>query len=333
MNRLHEFLENQASKELFSGNVLIVQNDEIIFQNSYGLSSHQLNVKNNLDTKFQVASITKTITATAILLLADQKKLKLEDRLTHYIPDYPNGDQITIYQLLTHTAGVTEVLQLENVESFKYKTHTIEEAINRFKYQPLDFKPGLKFNYSNSGYTLLAYIIEKLTNKTYEQFITDEIFKPLNMTKTGVLNEEKIITNMASGYSKDENELTNCKLACNSTIINGAGNLYSTVHDLFKFVKTLKNGTLLSKELYQKWNNVFEHAEDNFYSGFGCIIHKPKEVELIYQDGGISGFKSVYMIYPKKDQIIIFLSNFDFIKVAEVADEIEKRIEGNNVNR
>lgn len=327
MNKLNSFLKSLEAKELFSGNVLIAQNDEIIFQNSYGLASHSLDIKNNIHTKFKIASITKTITALAILILAKENKITLTDCLSQYISDYPSGDKITLYQLLTHSAGIPDILQLDDNDLIKYLPHTLNEIIEKIKNYPLDFNPGDKFNYSNTGYTILAYIIEKVSNLTYEQFIQDKIFNPLNMNSTGRFDDLRILKDMASGYTKEEEKLINCKFNFHPNVAYGAGNLYSTIHDLYQLAKALKNGTLLSKAYYEKWNKELFHIEEDFYAGFGCIFHKPNDVELIYQDGGISGAKSVYMIYPKKNQIILFLSNFDFIKVAELAEEIEKRIE------
>jgi len=322
--KVNSYVKDLVETKQFSGSVLVAKGDNIIINNGYGMANYDLNVPNTPKTKFRIASITKSITAMAILILADEKKLGIEDTLDKYIPDYPNGNIITIYHLITHTSGIYELNRDEEYKNFAYKDYTLENLIEKFRDMPLDFQPAKRFEYSNSGYVLLGFIIEKVSGKTYEEYVSENIFDRLSMKDSGAFTNEHILLNKANGYSKQGEEIINSKLA---NLFNGGGNLYSTVEDIYVWSKALKEGSLLSKEYNERLLTEHAYAEDDDYYGYGFVLHKPdNHIEYIYQDGGLSGYKSIYMIYPAEDFIIIILSNFDFIKVQDIAQQIKQLI-------
>src|SRR5215470_11833675 len=168
----------------FSGSVLIARDSRILFQKSYGMANQEWGVPNSEKAKFHIASVTKTFTAAAILQLAHENKLKLDDPLSKYIPDFLNGERITIEQMLTHTSGLPDFYSLPEYPLKKYQKVTLADLVAWVKTKPLDFLPGSRSSYSNTGYAFLAYIIEQVSGKTYEQFIADEILKPSGLKDT-----------------------------------------------------------------------------------------------------------------------------------------------------
>ncbi|MFT9496961.1 serine hydrolase domain-containing protein, partial [Anaerosolibacter sp.] len=297
------FKELEKDKE-FSGGILIAQGEKIIIKESYGIANHALNIKNQIKSKYLIASITKSITAMAIMILNQQNKLDINDPLDKYIPDFLNGDRITIHHLLTHTAGIWQ--DPEFIENVKIP-HTMTELIGRFKHKKLEFEPGSKFEYSNLGYTMLAYIIEKVTGLSYEQFIQENIFDKLSMYDTGCYRNDNTVNQMTNGYIKVNEEIINCDVweLCN---FKGSGDLYSTIDNLYVWTKALITGKLLEKQNNDKLLVDYGHIYDNFYYGYGKILYKKDgNIEYFYQDGGLPGFKSIYVVYPQRDLVIILL--------------------------
>jgi CubicO group peptidase (beta-lactamase class C family) len=156
----------------FSGSVLVARDGHLLFEKSYGMANYEWGIANSEKTKFHIASVTKTFTAAAILQLERQGKLKLSDPLSKYVPDFLNGERITIEQMLTHTSGLPDFYSLPEYPIRKYQKVTLADLVAWVKTKPLDFLPGSKSSYSNTGYAFLAYIIEQVLGKPYEQFLS-----------------------------------------------------------------------------------------------------------------------------------------------------------------
>jgi len=201
-SRLTKYMDRYSSKNEFSGSILIAKDDEILLNKGYGTADYNKSIPNKPQTTFEIASLTKQFTATAILMLQEQKLLNVNDKLSKYIPDYPDGDNITIYNLLTHTSGIPEYLNY--VDSIDTENHNLaytpEELIELFKNEPFDFSSGTSFEYSNSNYILLGYIIEKVSNMKYEDYIENNIITPFKLTSTGFLSNETTSKNKSIGY-------------------------------------------------------------------------------------------------------------------------------------
>jgi CubicO group peptidase (beta-lactamase class C family) len=160
----------------FNGNILIVENGKVLLSKGYGMANFELGVPNTPQTKFHLGSISKTFTAAAILLLEERGQLRVNDPLTKFIPDYPNGDKITLHHLLSNTWGIPNINNFPEYNTWSKFPHTPADLIEKFKNKPLDFQPGERgYTESNSNYNLLAYIIEKLSGKSYGEFLKENV--------------------------------------------------------------------------------------------------------------------------------------------------------------
>ena len=194
--------DRRVERDSFSGTVLIARAGQVVFCKGYGMANLELDVPCKPDTKFRLGSITKQFTAMAILILQERGKLNVADHIKKYMPDVPNAwNEITIHQLLTHTSGIPNCTSFPDFLKTLPNRVTLTELIARFKDKPLEFKPGEKFNYSNSGYILLGQIIESVSGKSYASFLKEAIFDPLQMNDSGYDNAAQILKHRASGYT------------------------------------------------------------------------------------------------------------------------------------
>ena len=198
MTKFHEYGQ-------FNGAVLVAENGKVIFKKGYGLANMEWNIPNMPETKFRLGSITKQFTAMLILQLAEQGKLKLDGKIADYLPDYPRstGEKVTIHHLLTHTSGIPSYTGFPQFSSEMSRDPYAPAAfVKTFSDSALQFEPGAKFSYNNSGYFLLGVIIEKVAGKSYEQALQENILQPLNMQNTGYDYHSPIINRRANGYEK-----------------------------------------------------------------------------------------------------------------------------------
>jgi CubicO group peptidase (beta-lactamase class C family) len=224
--------------------VLVAQNGKIVFQKGYGFADRKNYKPITPETKVRIGSITKQFTASAILLLQEQGKLRVEDRLSKFIPDYPRGDEVTLHHLLTHTSGIHNYTSKpefwETITDYK----TPEEMIEFFKHDPYDFNPGERWSYSNSGYFLLGYIIKKVSGQSYSDFLKNQIFTPLAMHNSGIYGTE-LLTEEALGYSYKNNKVEKALNRDMSTAY-AAGAIHSTVTDLYRWNEAVFNSKVLN---------------------------------------------------------------------------------------
>ncbi len=303
--RIDLMLRVYTKKNMFCGSVLIAKKGKILLSKGYGMANNTSALVNSPTTKFKLASVSKQFTAMAIMILQEKGKLSTEDKLTKYIADYPNGDKITIHNLLTHTSGIPNVTALPVFDSIKGKPHTLEQVIALTKGKPLEFEPGSKFNYSNSGYILLTYIIEKASGKNYGDYMKENIFDPLGMKNSGLYPSNGILKNAAIGYTEANEGLIQAAYI-DMTIPAGAGALYSTVEDLFLWDQALYTEKLVKKETIEKIMTVFL---DNY--AYGWMLTKYKEHKKFFHGGGIEGFNTVINRFTDDEICIIILKNVD----------------------
>lgn len=300
------YVQTLAEQKKFSGSVLVAKDREILLNKGYGMANYEHDVANTPHTKFRLGSITKQFTAMAIMQLYEQGLLKLDDKLSKYIPDYPNGDKIAIHHLLTHTSGVA--YDINDWKKNKIKPHTLEKLIERFKYTPLDFEPGERYKYSNAGYILLSYIIEKASGKTFDTFLKENIFAPLSMNDSGYDTSTSVLKNRASGYALIGNTIVNAEYI-NMSVPAGAGALYSTVEDLYVWDRALYTEKLLSKKSLATIFN--SHMSSDFPGyGYGWITRRSKGRFIAEHLGFIDGFSTNILRYPDDDGFIVVLSNY-----------------------
>ena len=320
---LDSYVKNQTQQQKFSGSVLIAKKDTILISKSYGLANYELNVPNAPDTKFRIGSITKQFTAFAIMQLQEKGLLNVQDRLSKYLPDFPNGQNITLHQLLTHTSGIYNISTMPDIIEKAKQAITLEKLVTLIKQQKPEFSPGDHYSYNNSGYILLTYIVEKVSGKSYGQYLNENIFKPLKMLNTGVDSPIPIIKNRAAGYSKEGDTLVNAPYT-DMAWTQGAGVLYSTVEDLYRWHRALQQGALLSKESLKTLMAAHVPMESsNEYYGYGFWHVKNTQLgSLIGHRGKTVGFHSAYYYYPEHELVIIILSNFMFAPLKDILDEV-----------
>ena len=315
--KVNEYLQVHTNKYYFSGSVLIAQNGNILISKGYGMANYELDVPNTPQTKFRIASITKQFTATAIMQLQEKNLLNVNDSISKHIPDYPEiGKQITIHHLLTHTSGIPNYTSFPDYEETMMIPSSVEITINKFKDKPLEFTPGEKFSYCNSGYILLGYIIEKIYVKLYETYLQENIFQPLEMKNTGYDHYSQIIKNRASGYYMTGNGSIN---AAYIDMCNGysAGALYSTVEDLYLWDRALYTEKIVSKT---SLDNAFTPFLENY--GYGWLLTEVFNHKVVGHNGAINGFVTNIDRYINDDICIIVLSNNGFSMINVITKDL-----------
>jgi len=291
--------------------VVIVENGEIIHQSGYGLANVELNVPISNDTVFRIGSVTKQFTAAGIMLLEQRGQLSTSDRIEKYLPDYPtHGHVITIDNLLTHTSGIMSYTNIPDYMETEIRDDlTTEELIDVFDNLPMEYAPGDKWNYNNSGYVLLGAIIEAVSGHSYEDFIAEQIAGPLGLGST-VYGGPKLIPNRASGYGMgDDGNIVNAGFL-SMTQPHAAGSLLSTTGDLVKWHKALTGGEFIHDDSYMKMTSPFElnDGESHPY-GYGLGLGTMRGRKLIAHGGGIHGFTCYSMWLPDEDIYVAVLTN------------------------
>ena len=308
-SKIIDYINGYSKNYGFSGTILVAQGGNIVFDRAFGMADYENNIKNTTQTAFEIASITKQFTATAILMLQEKQLLSVQDPLSKYIPDYPNGDKIKIYNLLNHTSGIHDYVDLaESIESGNH-TYTLGEIIQLFKDQPFDFDTGTEFGYSNSNYILLGYIIEKVSKKKYEDFMEENILKPLKLNNTGFLSNKSIVKDKAIGYYTIDNNKNEYEKVINSegALMSSAGGIYSTVEDLYRWEDALFAETIINKN---SLNEMFKLGLSSY--GYGWSIDESiKGNKSVYHSGKLSGYTSYVKRNIDKKYLVIILSNRD----------------------
>ncbi|MCX6044028.1 MAG: serine hydrolase [Chloroflexi bacterium] len=319
-SEVDRFLNEQVQADQFSGAVLIAQDGAILVSQGYGLANRAQQIANTPQTKFRLGSLTKSFTALAILQLQVQGKLNVQDLICQYIADCPTAWQaITIHQLLTHTAGVPDLTRFPDYEQTKNLASTPAQTIARFKDRPLDFQPGAQWDYSNSGYILLGAIIEKAAGKTYEAFLQENIFTPLQMINTGYEHDK---SQLATGYANATAEAD----AIDMSIPFAAGGLYSTVEDLYRWDQALDTEQLLPKPLLDTMftpQATIPNSNGSSY-GYGWVIGQQLGRPTVGHNGGIEGFVASYNRFPADKVTIIVLSNRQDINPNQISSELAR---------
>ena len=311
-DKIDELVSLYSDYEGFNGSILVAHEGKVIYKKGVGLANMEWDIPNQVDTKFMIASITKQFTAMLIMQLVAENKLELHKPISTYLPDYPkeNGNQITIHHLLTHSSGLARDASKDEK---KYKKP--KDMVNQFAESPLKFIPGKRFEYSNSGYTLLGYIIETITKKTYEEVLKDRIFKPLNMKNSGYYKHRPLIKGMSSGYNKSWGKYFDINYSDESSAY-AAGAIYSTVEDMFIWDQALHTETLLPKKFMDLiFKKHIADSEEGGYYGYGwefkvkSIGNTTNKIETVGHSGRISGYRALYTKIQSSNSSIILFNN------------------------
>jgi CubicO group peptidase (beta-lactamase class C family) len=306
---------------------IITKGDKIIYRQGFGMADLERNVTMQPEHVFEIGSITKQFTAVSILMLLEQGKLSLQDPLTKYIENYPQGQAITIHHLLTHTSGIKSYTDMEKWRKLWRNDMTPLEMVDIFKNEPVDFAPGEKFQYNNSAYFLLGYIIEKASGTPYPEFLDKNIFFPLGMKNSHYGSQSKIIKNRALGYQKSGDFINAEYLSLTQPF--SAGSIMSNVDDLFTWNQAIKSNKLVKKETIQKafTNYTLNNGKSTNY-GYGWFLSEIYGSPTIEHSGGIFGYATNGIYLPKEDVYVAVLSNCDCNPPADVSMQIAALVIG-----
>ncbi|MCW4042205.1 MAG: serine hydrolase [Candidatus Bathyarchaeota archaeon] len=326
------YLEELNAQNKFSGAVLIAKDGVPILKRAYGLANRSFNVPNRIDTKFNLGSMNKMFTGVAILQLVEQRKLALDDKIIKHVPDYPNKEiasKVTIHQLLTHTSGMGLYWTDEYMKTSKDRLRDIEDYLPLFVDQPLQFKPGSKFSYSNSGYMVLGLIIEKVTGQSYFDYVMENIYKPAGMINTDAYELDYVVPNLAVGYTRAEAREGEIKNNLYIHVCKGgpAGGGYSTVEDLLSFSNALLGNKLLSPEYTELAIKGKVRRSENVMYAYGIQDRSENNHRIIGHGGGFPGISSNLEIYKDLGYTVIVMSNFDRGSI-EVENFIKEQLIG-----
>ena len=300
---LDNYMKAQANVKEFSGAVLVAKNDKIIYEKAFGLANKEWNVPNTLQTKFRIGSLTKQFTAAAILQLAEAGKLNLDDKLSKYFPDFPKADSVTIHMLLNHTSGIKSYTNMPKFMSIATLPYPKDSVVAFFKNEPYEFSPGTKWNYNNSGYFLLGYIIEKVSGQSYSEFVLRNLIRKAGLENTAVDRLDSLLLNRAQGYSKTSTGWRNANYV-SMELPYSAGAIVSTIQDMYAWNKALYSGKIISPAMLTKMTTPYM----NKY-GYGLGIDSLDKHKRIGHSGGIPGFLSYDGFFPIDNIHIIVISN------------------------
>ncbi|SPF45053.1 Beta-lactamase (fragment) [Candidatus Sulfopaludibacter sp. SbA4] len=322
--RADKYINPLVEQNQFIGSVLVARDGKPIFRKGFGLADREWNIPNGPDTKFRLGSITKQFTATAILQLVEAGKLKTEDPVSKYYTDAPaSWSKITIHNLLTHTSGIPSYTEIPGFfQKQAMFDLTPAEIVKLTEDKPLDFEPGEKWKYDNSGYILLGYVIEKVSGQTYADYIRQHIFEPLGMHDTGYDNTKDILPHRASGYVYQGGRWQNAPYLA-MTLPYAAGSLYSTVDDLLIWDQALYAGKPLTAASFEKMFTPYKNGY-----GYGWGIGKQFDHKQISHGGGINGFSTVISRFPDDKVTVIVLSNMQSPAVGRIGSALAGMVFG-----
>ncbi len=300
----------------FNGSVLVAQKGVIILQKGVGYKNKAAKTENDANTIFQIGSITKQFTSAIILQLQEKNKLSVQDKLSKYIPAYPHGDSISIFNLLTHTSGVYNYTENGTFMSQHTTTPIARDSLLAlFSNHPLGFPPGEKFSYSNSGYILLGMIIEKVTGKSYFRVVREQIFQPLQMQHSGFDFAGLKSADKATGYSSKE--MDRPAAIVDSSVSFAAGALYTTAGDLYKWDRALYGSRVVSQASLEMAFTPFKSKY-----GYGWATDSAYGEKVVEHGGSITGFTSNIMRIPASETCIILLDNHQSSVLGQITTDI-----------
>ena len=335
---LAAFLEETAARDAFSGTVLVARNGKPIFTKAYGSANKTANTPNRFDTKFDLGSMNKMFTAVAVAQLVERGKLSFTDTVGKVLPDYPNkevAEKVTIHQLLTHTSGMGNYFN-EKFQANLKNLRTVADYLPLFAGDPLAFEPGSKWQYSNSGFTVLGLIIEKASGQSYYDYVKQHIFKPAGMTNTDSYERDSSVPGLAIGYMRMNDqgrpdpsvplrENTSMRPAKGSP----AGGGYSTIEDMLRFSLALYRHKLLSPrytELVTTGKVETGGPGRKYAYGFGDNLIDG--LHIVGHNGGGPGIGANLDIFPEKEYTAVILSNYSAPTMMPVVNKVRELVRG-----
>lgn len=311
-----EYLSTLTDLNRFSGSVLLAIDGKVVLHKAYGFADLEQKAINSTDKAFQIGSMSKQFTATSIMILQEESKLNVRDRITEYLINCPESwGKISLHNLLTHTSGIPDFSDFPDYEKTRFDQPSLAKIVENLKLFDLEFTAGDQFRYSNSNYALLDYIIEIVSGKSADDFISRNIFIPLEMNNSGNKKGKELLKDESRGYAWD-NARDIFILVDRLTSYPGLPML-STTEDLLKWDKALYGEQVLSKQSLEAIFNPFKESY-----GYGWFIENKFNRKWVNHSGHIEGFQSQISRFPEEKITIIILSNFDRTNIGSVTEDL-----------
>jgi CubicO group peptidase (beta-lactamase class C family) len=324
--KIDEYMKATTKSGLFMGSILVARDGKVLVSRGYGMADIEWNVPNTAQSKFDIASVSKTFVATLVLMLQERGKLSAQDPICKYLDDCPDAwREVTIHHLLTHTSGITNYTELPEQFEMRALASFLPNALTRIRKMPLNFKPGEKWSYSNTGYSLLHNIVERVSGKSYDAFLREAILDPLKMTNTGVFEKpgirHLIVKNRAVGYTDGVGPLENAPWVYPS--YHGGIGMYSTVEDMYLWGQSFYTQRLLSKKTI---DTAFTPVKNNY--GYGWFVFNKAKHKFVMHGGGIPGYGLTFSLYPDDKVTIFVASNLDTAPTDQIHNDLAAMVFG-----
>jgi D-alanyl-D-alanine carboxypeptidase len=325
-------LEKDSASDKFSGAVLLAKDGKPIFTGAYGMADREKKIPNTLNTKFRIGSMNKMFTAVSILQLVEAGKISLSDPVGKYLADYPNKDiatKVTIQQLLTHTGGTGDFFGPQ-FDAHRLELKTLQDYLKLYGERAPEFEPGSRWEYSNYGFLMLGVIVERVSGKSYYDYVSENIYKPAGMTSTGSLPEDQNVPERSVGYMQRDGN----KLQPNTDTLpyrgTSAGGGYCTVEDFLRFANALTNHKLLNVQNTDllTTGKVDTPRGDKYAFGF-MDNGAGTAMRHFGHGGGAPGMNGDLQIFPQSGYAIVVLSNLDPPAASRISDFIVNRLPTN----
>ena len=329
--KVDQAVEAQRMEQKIPGvSVAVCRNGKVIKATGYGLGNVEWNGAVTPETIFQTGSVGKQFTSMAVMMLVEEGKIGLDDKITKYIPESPAiWKDVSIRNLLTHTSGISdyggeEDLMGKGVINFR-KDYTEEDLIKAFATMKMDFQPGEKWNYSNTGYVLLGIVIHRVTGKFYGDFLQERIFKPLGMSSTHIISEADIVPQRSGGYRLEKGELKNQEWVAPTLNTTADGALYTNVLELAKWDAALREKKFVKPTSYElMWSPVKLNDGKTYPYGFGWSLEDKGGFKAVSHTGSWQGFTMAINRYEKDALTVIVMTNLDsdHCKPEKIAEDV-----------
>jgi D-alanyl-D-alanine carboxypeptidase len=329
---LREKLDKDSAADKFAGAVIVAKDGKVIFKGAYGMADREKRLPNTVDTKFRIGSMNKMFTATSILQLVQAGKIVLNDPLGKYVTDYPNKDfasKVTIQHLLTHTGGTGDIFGPE-FDAHRKELRTLQDYVNLYGKRNLEFEPGNRWEYSNYGFLLLGVVVERVSGKSYYDYVNENIYGPAGMTASGSLTEDQNVANRSIGYTRfggKELQPNTHTLPYRGT---SAGGGYSTVEDLLRFANAVTNHKVLDAKNTELLTTGKVNTAREVKYAFGFMDDDTDATMRHFgHGGGAPGMNGDLEIYPQNGYVIVVLSNLDPPAASRISDFVCNRLPKN----
>ena len=344
LEAIDEIFSSYHENEGFQGAILVAESGDVIYKRAFGLANREWNISNQVDSRFDIASVSKQFTAMLVMQLYEEGKIHLDSTISSYDPEYRSdvAQKVTVHHLLTHRSGIPNYTSIPYVWSDSLiNQYDSDEVIQKFCSGDLEFEPGTQYSYNNSGYFILSVLLEKVSGKPFAELLEEKILEPLHMTDTGVDDRSRIIDKRSYGYVEVNGQFENAR-PMHMANLQGAGNMYSTVEDLYRWDRALHAGKLISPKGHQEMVEAFSKESSTWITpyknayGYGMGIAKVpgpdrKDLMMIFHSGHITGYSSFLARFVKDEHLVVMLSNLgelSTVRMNEVTQQVKNVLYG-----